>query len=110
MAVRAHVVLHVAYVMLVPGVIVDIASAKLYAYPCQQVPPAAGIVTQPPVVGWNVANDFASLKLHSSDRFASRGAGFNLDGVKRWGSQTVLYFSPFLLWPLLKSETGRWMR
>ena len=60
-----------------------------------------------PVVGWNVANDFASLKLHSSDRFASRGAGFSLDGVKRWGWQTVLYFSPFLLWPLLKSLLAR---
>ena len=57
-AVSAHVVLHDAYVMLVGGVIVDIVSAKLYAYPCQQVPPAAGMSTQPPVVGSNVAGQF----------------------------------------------------
>ncbi|MDR3475396.1 MAG: glycosyltransferase family 39 protein [Devosia sp.] len=56
-----------------------------------------------PILGWNLTHDFASLKLHSSDRFASRGQGFGLDGTQRFAWQTVLYFSPFLIWPLLKS-------
>jgi len=60
-----------------------------------------------PIVGWNVTHDFASLKLHSSDRFAARGQGFALDGTWRFVWQTVVYFSPFMLWPLLRSLLAR---
>ncbi|HVX79851.1 MAG TPA: glycosyltransferase family 39 protein [Devosiaceae bacterium] len=60
-----------------------------------------------PILGWNLTHEFASLKLHSADRFAGRGLGFGTEGTVRFAWQTALYFSPFLLWPLLKSLVAR---
>ena len=60
-----------------------------------------------PILGWNMTHDFASLKLHSSDRFARRGEGFALDGTLGFLRQLALYLSPFLVWPLFRSLTTR---
>jgi 4-amino-4-deoxy-L-arabinose transferase-like glycosyltransferase len=57
-----------------------------------------------PVFIWNWANGFPTLKLHTLQRFSDR-VDFRFDGVSRVLYMSALYFSPFLLWGLLRFLT-----
>ena len=60
-----------------------------------------------PILGWNATHDFIAFRFDSSDRFAGRRQGFGFDGPENFFKQLLVYLSPFLVWPLLKSLAAR---
>ena len=70
----------------------------------------AGLVTALfllPVLIWNLNHDFDGLRFHAVDRFENRGEGFSPLGVGVFLLESVLYLSPFLVWPLIKYLLAR---
>ena len=60
------------------------------------------LATQLPVLWWNLSEAGASFRYHFDDRWAGDRGGLDWSGALVFLITSLLFWSPFLLWPLIR--------
>ncbi len=75
---------------------------RLLLTPTPWLAAAIAVGMQAPVVWWNLVESGASLRFHLDDRWGADGAGFHWLNAAGFLPLSALFWSPFLVWPLIK--------
>jgi hypothetical protein len=91
---------------LLPAIAVDPRLRTLFRTPQLYLAGALCLAVVSPIIIWNWAYDFPSVRLHAIERYGSSAGSFNADGLVAIAG-SLLTLGPFLLWPLFRFLTGK---
>lgn len=91
---------------LLPAIALDPRLRTLFRTPHLYLAGALCLAVVSPIVIWNWAHDFPSVRLHAIERYDQSAGSLSADGVVSIAG-SLLTLGPFLLWPLLRFLMGK---